>query len=192
MVFGIAARGIVRGATEPLIGEASKLAGALAFAMGFVFLVIGRAELSVRIFLIQLPLWLRREKAQRRSSACGELPSREGMPPAGSHFVRPAAPINLPMNKDSSPDLSRWKPVERPKVPKPELLVEDFVSATAEVPHEKLAERLGVHALTVAKWRRSPVRNLSDGVMERILDILEELSYEPRVSREDGVWELRE
>lgn len=45
IVFGIAALGIVHAAVEPQFGDAAKVAGALAFAIGLVFLVVGRAEL---------------------------------------------------------------------------------------------------------------------------------------------------
>lgn len=45
IVFGIIALGIVDALTRPLVGDAAKLFGALAFGVGIVFLVIGRAEL---------------------------------------------------------------------------------------------------------------------------------------------------
>ena len=45
IVFGIIALGVTQALTEPVLGEAAKVAGALAFAIGVVFLVIGRAEL---------------------------------------------------------------------------------------------------------------------------------------------------
>lgn len=45
VVFGIVALGIVEGAVEPQFGEVAPVAGALAFGVGLVFLVVGRAEL---------------------------------------------------------------------------------------------------------------------------------------------------
>jgi formate/nitrite transporter FocA (FNT family) len=45
IVFGIVALGIVEGIVHPVSSELAKLAGALAFGPGVVFLVVGRAEL---------------------------------------------------------------------------------------------------------------------------------------------------
>lgn len=45
IVFGIIGLGVVEGLTRPALGEAAKLLGALAFAPGVVFLIVGRAEL---------------------------------------------------------------------------------------------------------------------------------------------------
>lgn len=46
IVFGIVALGVVESLVEPSLGrEAAKLAGALAFAIGLVFLIVGRTEL---------------------------------------------------------------------------------------------------------------------------------------------------
>ena len=45
IVFGIVALGIVEAIVEPRFGEIAKLAGALAFGVGLVFLVVGRTEL---------------------------------------------------------------------------------------------------------------------------------------------------
>ena len=45
VVFGMAALGIVEGAFEPRFAELAPIAGALAFGVGVVFLVVGRAEL---------------------------------------------------------------------------------------------------------------------------------------------------
>lgn len=46
VIFGIVALGVVAALVEPEFGpEVAKLAGALAFGAGFVFLVVGRAEL---------------------------------------------------------------------------------------------------------------------------------------------------
>lgn len=50
IVFAIAALGVVHGAVEPLLGPAARVAGALAFATGFVFLIVGRAELFTENF----------------------------------------------------------------------------------------------------------------------------------------------
>jgi formate/nitrite transporter FocA (FNT family) len=45
ILFGIVALGIVEGLVEPTVGHAARVAGALAFAPGMVFLVGGRTEL---------------------------------------------------------------------------------------------------------------------------------------------------
>ncbi|MFC4246855.1 formate/nitrite transporter family protein [Natribaculum luteum] len=45
IVFGIAALGIVHSVVEPQFGGVAKLAGALAFGVGVVLLIVGRAEL---------------------------------------------------------------------------------------------------------------------------------------------------
>lgn len=51
VVFGIVALGIVQAAVEPSFGDAARVAGALAFAPGLVFLVVGRTELFNENFL---------------------------------------------------------------------------------------------------------------------------------------------
>lgn len=45
IVFAIVALGIVEAIVEPRFGEIAKLAGALAFGVGIIFLVVGRTEL---------------------------------------------------------------------------------------------------------------------------------------------------
>lgn len=45
IVFGIVALGVTHALTESSLGEGAKVAGALAFGTGVVFLVVGRAEL---------------------------------------------------------------------------------------------------------------------------------------------------
>jgi len=45
IVFGIVAQAIARAVVEPQFGEVAKIVGALAFGLGLVFLVVGRAEL---------------------------------------------------------------------------------------------------------------------------------------------------
>ena len=45
IVFGIVAQVIVHASVEPQFGEVARVAGALAFGVGVVFLVVGRAEL---------------------------------------------------------------------------------------------------------------------------------------------------
>ena len=45
IVFGIIGQGVVEALARPSLGEMAKLLGALAFGIGIVFLVIGRAEL---------------------------------------------------------------------------------------------------------------------------------------------------
>ncbi|MFW5972493.1 MAG: formate/nitrite transporter family protein [Bacteroidota bacterium] len=50
IVFGIAALGILYAAFEPSLGEVASVTGALGFAIGLVFLVVGRAELFTENF----------------------------------------------------------------------------------------------------------------------------------------------
>lgn len=45
IIFGIVAQALAYAAVEPEFGEVAKVAGALAFGTGLVFLVVGRAEL---------------------------------------------------------------------------------------------------------------------------------------------------
>lgn len=45
IIFGIIAMGIVEGLARPSMGEFAKVPGALAFALGVVLLILGRAEL---------------------------------------------------------------------------------------------------------------------------------------------------
>lgn len=45
ILFGIIALGVTHALTAPILGEAAKAAGALAFPIGLVFLIVGRAEL---------------------------------------------------------------------------------------------------------------------------------------------------
>ncbi len=45
VVFGVAALGIVHAMVEPRFGDVARIVGALAFGVGVVFLVVGRAEL---------------------------------------------------------------------------------------------------------------------------------------------------
>jgi formate-nitrite transporter family protein len=51
IVFGIIAMAIVDSLVRPVVGEMAKLLGALAFGVGIVFLVIGRAELFSENFV---------------------------------------------------------------------------------------------------------------------------------------------
>lgn len=50
IVFGVAALGIVEALVEPQFGEIANIAGALAFGVGLVFLIVGRAELFTENF----------------------------------------------------------------------------------------------------------------------------------------------
>lgn len=50
IIFGIVALGMTHAAVEPHLGEIAKVAGALAFAIGLVLLVVGRAELFTENF----------------------------------------------------------------------------------------------------------------------------------------------
>ena len=45
IVFGIAALGVVDGLVQPRFGDIAHIAGALAFGVGVVFLIVGRSEL---------------------------------------------------------------------------------------------------------------------------------------------------
>lgn len=64
IVFGIIALGITHTLTEPVLGEGAKVAGALAFGTGLVFLVVGRAELfNENFFDPAATVFERREKA---------------------------------------------------------------------------------------------------------------------------------
>ena len=45
IVFGIIAQGVTHALAEPALGESAKVAGALAFPIGLIFLIVGRAEL---------------------------------------------------------------------------------------------------------------------------------------------------
>lgn len=60
IVFGIIGLGIAHALTEPLLGEASRIAGALAFGIGVVLLVVGRAELFTENFFDPLATGFRR------------------------------------------------------------------------------------------------------------------------------------
>lgn len=50
IVLGIAALGVVQSALSPLPGRSAEIAGALAFGLGLVYLVVGRAELFTENF----------------------------------------------------------------------------------------------------------------------------------------------
>lgn len=50
IVFGIVGQGIAHAAAAPVLGEMAKLVGALAFAIGLVLLIVGRAELFTENF----------------------------------------------------------------------------------------------------------------------------------------------
>ena len=50
IVFGIVALGIVHGLVEPQFGGVARIAGALAFGVGLVFLIVGRSELFTENF----------------------------------------------------------------------------------------------------------------------------------------------
>jgi formate/nitrite transporter FocA (FNT family) len=50
IVFAVIALAVVHAAVEPRLGEAARVAGALAFAGGFIFLIVGRSELFTENF----------------------------------------------------------------------------------------------------------------------------------------------
>jgi formate/nitrite transporter FocA (FNT family) len=63
IAFGVAALGLAHGAVAPHFGgAAAELAGALAFGVGFVFVVLGRSELFTENFLVPVT-GLKREVA---------------------------------------------------------------------------------------------------------------------------------
>ncbi len=67
IVFGVVALGMARELVEPVLGAGpGKLAGALAFAIGVVFLVVGRSELFTENFFD--PVAAAIDRRQRSSS----------------------------------------------------------------------------------------------------------------------------
>ena len=72
--------------------------------------------------------------------------------------------------------ISGWKPGQAREYTE-DVLVEHLLYATADRPPEWIAERVGVHENTVKKWRRAPLKNLSDGLEQRIRDLLTELGH---------------
>lgn len=68
IVFGITALGIVHAMLEPLSGAVAELAGALAFGIGLVFLVVGRAELFTENFFGPVATVVVRRKAGTAAS----------------------------------------------------------------------------------------------------------------------------
>lgn len=50
IIFGIVGLGVAHAMVEPRFGDAARIAGALAFASGFVFLIVGRSELFAENF----------------------------------------------------------------------------------------------------------------------------------------------
>src|SRR5918912_4085142 len=72
VAFGVAALGLTEGALEPRIGsDAAHLAGAIAFGIGFVFVVVGRSELFTENFLV--PLAGLERRSRRSWLKLGEL-----------------------------------------------------------------------------------------------------------------------
>jgi formate/nitrite transporter FocA (FNT family) len=62
IAFGVVALGLATAAVEPHFGrDAGRLAGAIAFGVGFVFVVVGRSELFTENFLVPVT-GLRRER----------------------------------------------------------------------------------------------------------------------------------
>ena len=62
VVFGIVAMGIVHSMVEPQLGKIAELAGALAFGVGLVFLIVGRAELFNENFFDPVATFASRRK----------------------------------------------------------------------------------------------------------------------------------
>jgi formate/nitrite transporter FocA (FNT family) len=68
IVFGIAALGIVHAAVAPHSSGLAGVAGALAFAIGLVFLIVGRAELFTENFFDPAATVAKRTVAKRREA----------------------------------------------------------------------------------------------------------------------------
>lgn len=64
IMFGIIALGIVEGLAEPRLGELARLPGAVAFGVGLVFLVVGRAELFSDNFFDPIAAAFRQDEGQ--------------------------------------------------------------------------------------------------------------------------------
>jgi formate-nitrite transporter family protein len=72
VAFGVAALGLTEGALEPRAGAgAAQVAGAIAFGIGFVFVVVGRSELFTENFLV--PLAGLERRSRRSWLKLGEL-----------------------------------------------------------------------------------------------------------------------
>jgi formate/nitrite transporter FocA (FNT family) len=72
VAFGVAALGLTEAALEPRAGaDAAHLAGAIAFGIGFVFVVVGRSELFTENFLV--PLAGLERRSRRSWLKLGEL-----------------------------------------------------------------------------------------------------------------------
>ena len=72
IVFGIVGLGVVEGLARPAMGDAAKLLGALAFAPGLVFLIVGRAELFSENFFDPIAAGFRQDH-QKFGSRLGRL-----------------------------------------------------------------------------------------------------------------------
>ena len=64
IVFGSAAQGLVHAAAQPHFGAFAAVLGALAFGLGVVFLVLGRAELFSENFLDPIATWVERKETR--------------------------------------------------------------------------------------------------------------------------------
>jgi formate-nitrite transporter family protein len=72
VAFGVAALGLTEVALEPRVGaDAAHLAGAIAFGVGFVFVVVGRSELFTENFLV--PIAGLERRSRRSWLKLGEL-----------------------------------------------------------------------------------------------------------------------
>lgn len=80
------------------------------------------------------------------------------------------------MKRQLQTPISRWRPGIAHDYTE-ETLVEHLIYATAGMPREWIADRLGVNEMTIAKWRRAPVRKLSDKMEQRVFDLLCELGH---------------
>ena len=65
IVFGIVALGVVQGAFESLPGRAPEILGALAFGLGLVYLVVGRAELFTENFFDPVAVAIQQQRGLR-------------------------------------------------------------------------------------------------------------------------------
>ena len=69
VVFGIIALGIVEALARPLLGDLAKLLGAMAFGIGVVFLILGRAELFSENFLDPIAAAFRSDRGMKAKLA---------------------------------------------------------------------------------------------------------------------------
>ena len=130
-MFGLAALGVVEALVEPEFGPGlAKLLGALAFAIGLVFLVVGRSELFTENFSTRLP---------RRSTT--------GVAPRGGRLLRLGG-VTLVLNLVGGAVLLAVLTVER-ALPEgaPDALIHTAEEIAAKTPTATLARAVLAGAL---------------------------------------------